>query len=97
LFAELLLQPIQFAPVEQQPPRPRRLMVLARREVRGDVYIIQPQVAVAEASITLGDVGVAGADRLDLGAQQGDAGVKLLEDVVLEAGTPVGGDRRASS
>ena len=65
--------------------------LLERRDVGAD----QPRLALLDPGIGVRDVDLAGADRLDLGAGQGDARLERLVDRELVAGSSVEGDGRA--
>jgi len=58
-----------------------------------DAAADQMQLAVADHHIAVGELHLAGADRLDLPALQHDAGLEAFLDVVLESGAAVLGDR----
>src|SRR6185503_17877896 len=86
---------VDLTPMEQQLPAPFRIVVVAialleRRDVRAD----QPRLALLDAGIGVGDVHLAGADRLDLGAGQHETGLERLVDAELVAGSSVECDGR---
>ena len=63
-----------------------------RVDPRRYVHLIQPQFGVVEARVALGDLGLALAQRLDLGAAQHDAALEGLDDLVVVAGASIRGD-----
>ena len=79
--------------MQEQLAVPLRLVVqavaaLPRRDVRAD----QPGLALLDPGERVGQVDLAGADRLDLGPGQHDAGLHRVLDGELVAGAPVQGD-----
>ena len=68
------------------------MTVAAGLDIFGDVGVDQIELAALARGIGVGDIGLARAQRLHLGAGQRDAGLKLLLDVVVEARLPVLGD-----
>ena len=52
----------------------------------------EPELAVVHPGVGLAELGLALAERLDLGALEDDAGLEGLEEFVLPTGAPVGGD-----
>src|SRR5262249_12257341 len=64
--------------------------------VLGDVRVDQEDAALLGAGVALGDIGVAGAQRLHLGAGELDAGLQGVLDVVVEARAPALGDALAA-
>ena len=88
-------QLVDLAPMEQQLPVPLRLVVVAVALLEGrDVGADQPGLALLDPGVGAGDVHLAGADRLDLGAGQRDAGLEGLLDRELMARFSVEGDGR---
>src|SRR5690606_33132745 len=63
-----------------------------RLDQRGDLRAHQVQFAVLDVGVAVGEVGAAGADRLDLPALQRQPGFEAFDQVVFEAGTLVEGD-----
>ena len=66
------------------------IALLERRDVGAD----EPRLALLDASVGVGDVGLAGADRLDLRAGQHEPGLERVVDRELVAGFSVEGDGR---
>ena len=66
--------------------------LLERRDVGAD----EPGLAALDARVGVGQVDLAGADRLDLGAGQDDAGLERVVDREVVAGSSVEGDGRSS-
>ena len=64
----------------------------ARLLVGGDIAVDQPQFAVLDRGVAVGDVGLAGAQRLHLGPGQDDADLKIAFDEVIEPRAAVFGD-----
>ena len=54
-----------------------------------DVAVDQPQLGAFDGGVAFGDVGLALAQRLDLGAFQHDAGLEVVLDEVVVAGLAV--------
>src|SRR5262249_46835184 len=69
---------------------------LARAFVRADVAADEERLAAAHAHVRVGEIRLALANRLHLGAQQLDAGLDGLFDVVFEARGAIGDGRRVS-
>ena len=67
-----------------------------RAAERVDAAADQPQLAVADDDVAVGQLHLAGTDRLDLPAGEDHPRLVPLLDVVLEAGTAVLGDRHRS-
>ena len=92
-FGHLADDSVYLAPVQEQLARAERLVVEdVRLRVGLDVHAYEPQLAGARAGVRLGDAHVAVAQRLHLGAEQADAGLELLEDLVLETRLAIGRD-----
>ena len=86
---QLPVQPVKLPAVEQELARARRIVAFTRRRVMGDMHIVQPQLAVVKTGLTLGDARLALAERLDLGADEHDAGVERLQQLVVVPGPAV--------
>src|SRR5919202_1090570 len=83
-------QPLDLALVGEQLARALGLVVLpARRPIRRDVDVVQPQLAVADARVAVLELGLARAQRLHLGALEHDAGLELVEELVAVGGVAV--------
>ena len=65
------------------------VVVAAGVGVRGDVHVVQLQLAIANQAEAIAQVGLTGTDRLHLRPDQLDAGFQGFEDVVLVPGQPV--------
>ncbi len=80
--------------VQQQLAGPRRVgdLVGAGGVERHDMAAQQPRLAVLDQDIGVGELGLAGAQALDLPAGQHQARLEGLVDVVLEARLLVQGD-----
>ena len=89
-------QLVDLRAVEQQLPFALGLVVAALGRClleRRDVGADQPRLAVAvDARIRIGQVDLVGANRLDLGAGQCEAGLHGLVDRIFMSGSPVQGD-----
>ena len=85
---------VDLALVQQQAPGPAGVVLEegAGGVVLGDVGVDQEDAAPLGRGIALGDVGLAGAQRFDLGAGQLDAGLPGVLDGVLVARLAVLGD-----
>src|SRR5947199_5916553 len=76
--------------MQEQLPRPLRLVVEAvALQIFGDVGVDQPEFAVLGIGIGLRDRALAAADRFDLGAGQGKAGLDRVLDRIVEASLAV--------
>jgi hypothetical protein len=64
--------------------------------VLADVDLDEPGLSVLDPDVALAEVGETGAERLDLGPGQLDAGLEELQEVVLMAGLAVAGEDRIS-
>ena len=91
-------EPVDLALVQQQLARPRGLMrVAAGLRVFGDMGVDQVERAAAFVRrIGVGDIGLAGAQRLHLRAGQHEAGLERVLDRIVEAGLAVLGDELAA-
>ena len=56
------------------------------------MHVAQPDLAVLDARVAVAQVGVTGAERLDLGTAQRDASLKTSFDLIVEAGLAVLGE-----
>ncbi len=72
------------------------MTVAAGLHIFGDVGVDQVKLAAFARRVGVGDIGLARAQRLHLGAGQRDARLELLLDVVVEARLPVLGDELAA-
>ena len=63
-----------------------------RLVVGRDVAVDQPKLTVFDGGVTFGDVGLAGAQRLDLGAHEPNAAFQIVLDGIVEPCPPVLGD-----
>src|ERR1035437_5042938 len=94
LFADLAVELDDLAPVHQQAAAARGLVVLPiARLPRLDVHVLEEGLAVLNADEAVLDVDLAGSERLDLGAEELEAGLDLVEDEVLVKRGPVVGNR----
>ncbi|MPL60701.1 hypothetical protein SDC9_06262 [bioreactor metagenome] len=78
---------------EELAPAPLLMAEDARLLVGGDVAVDQPQLTPLDRGIAFGDVRLAGAQRLHLGAGQHDAGLERVLDGIMVTGLPVLGDQ----
>ena len=62
----------------------------------GNMRVDEVQLAALARGVGVGDVGLAGAERLDLRAEQRDAGLEFLLDLVVEARLSILGDELAA-
>src|SRR5215208_4806098 len=75
---------------QQQLARPLRLMVVTIRLLeRGDVGADQPGLVALDAGIRIGQIHLAGADRLDLRPRQDDPGLKRVLDAEFMPRPPI--------
>ena len=80
-------------PVQQQLARPLGLVVLrARRRVGRDVEVAQPDLAVLDDRVGVGDLRLAVAQRLHLACRAARSRLELLDQLELVAGAAVGRD-----
>src|SRR6266487_4242593 len=80
--------------MEEELPDPLRFMVVAVGLLEGgDVGADEPGLVALDARIGIGEVDLAGPDRLDLRPGQDDARLERLVDRVLVSGPPVEGHR----
>jgi hypothetical protein len=85
---------VDLGPMEEQLPVPFRLVVLAAGALpRGDVGPDEPGLAALDPGEGIGQVDLAGPDRLDLGAGQGDAGLDRVFDRELVSRPAIDRDR----
>ena len=83
-------------PVEEQLAGPLRLVVVAVRLLeRRDVGADQPGLVALDPRVGVGQVDLAGPDRLDLGPGQDDPRLERVLDAELVARPSVEGDRRS--
>ena len=79
--------------VQQQLARPhRRVVGVAAMAVGLDVHVVDEDFAVLHLRVAVAQVHAPFADRLHFGAEQRDAGLERLEDVVVVERLPVLGD-----
>src|SRR4051812_28151899 len=84
--------------VQQQLARATRLVVGPRAlVVLRDVRVVQPHLAVADAGVGVDERGPPGAQRLDLGAGQDQAGLEQVLEVVVVPGLLVLRDQLAAA
>src|SRR6185312_4543892 len=92
-LANLSGQALDLAPVEQQLALAARVVVaLIGEGVHADVHLVQPGLATVEIGEGVDQGHLPGADRLDLRADQHDAGFQRLVDVVLVTRLLVAGE-----
>src|SRR5206468_3723474 len=83
-FRGLPDQALDLGPVQQQLARPLRVVPsLLARLIRWDVHALDPDLAVSHAGERLRQRRSPAAERLHLGAGEGDARLEPLEDLVL--------------
>jgi len=89
------VQILDLAAVQEETAAALGLVVLpVAHLVLADVDLDQPGLTVLDPNVALAEVGETGAERLDLGAGQLDAGLEELQEVVLMAGLAVAGEDR---
>ncbi len=79
---------------EQFAPPPRLMVEPVGLQILRQMRVDQPEFAALDGGVALGDVRLAAAQRLDLGAGQHDAGFQRLKDFVVEPGLAVFGGGR---
>lgn len=86
-------QPADLAAMQEELSRAARVEVVAAGGVVGaDVHVVDPGLVALDGDVGVSKVHPVGANRLDLGAGEDDAGVEGLEDVVVVARTAVVGN-----
>src|SRR5437763_7006287 len=90
-FPRLPGQVPDLAAVEQELPRPGRLVVVAvALIVGGDVRVVQPRLAPLDPGVPLPQLDLAGSDRLHFRAGQDQPGLHVFQDVVIVERLAVG-------
>ena len=93
LRLRLAEQLIDLGAVEEQLPLPLGLVVVTVGLLeRSDVGADQPGLVALDARVRIGEVDLAGADGLDLGAGQDEAGLECVLDAELVPGATIEGD-----
>ena len=94
------VRPINFrisCAMQQELPLPHLRMVgVAAMAVGADVHVHHPHLAAVGPRVAVAEVDAPFADGLDLGAEQRDARLLGLEDVVVVAGFAIVGDDRCA-
>ena len=78
--------------VEQELSGPRWVVGIPRGRVLGNVGADQPRLMAPHLDVGVLDGSASLSERLDLASEQDEAGLEALDDVVLEAGSPILGE-----
>src|SRR5438445_3988169 len=90
----LAVERVDLAPVEEELPRPGRIVVrTVALVVRLDLGADEPRVAVADLGVGLAERGAAVAEGLDLGAAEDEAGLDPVHPLLVVARTTVVDDQ----
>ena len=90
LFMDLRGESLDLAFVHQQPPRAAGFVArIPTVLIRTDMTTHEGRLTVGKMDVGIGEVDPAAPDRLDLGAEQLDAGDLVLEEVVEVTGTAI--------